>query len=1044
MNTTVNRLPHLTAISTLLLMLIASKCLSASTLHYIDFGGLNGYTYNPSSLAVEVGDTIVWRGNFSQYPLKSISVPPGAKPITSVISGTTYSYTIEIAGNYSYEDPIYSAIGMKGSFSAQILPHGSITNEGKDFYLGLITPSYNYVGSNGYAAFAVITTYYDNTVKISYFDASGKEANPLIKQVLRRHSIQVELDLSALRIDTNSEVPEYKTCHITSQYPISVQFISKGANSGGSYLALPVLGLGKNYVVASYNDNPGNGALRGYGLPTLADNGGGSFLIIGTEEGTNINIIPTTTTTGDHIGVNTGPGATGLPHPFTIGLGKGQSYLVRSNGRDAGADISGTIIQSSKPISVISGHEDAFIGDFNSSYFTFTEGRDYMIEQMLPVEYWDSTGYISLPFREATPPSDDGHGDNYRVFAFDNAIAVAQADVVGISGAYPMSASRFHFAEHLDITSPVDIYSTNGKKIGVTQYDERSQPPSGVAPSPSMMTIIPKSRWRTSYNFSLLQPKTIDGITEDQYVNIIADSLAGIRVSNDGAPLVPLATGFNLVGSFLNVSKQYHNITGGVYRMGPGSFSLRSDHPFIAYTYGMNKLVIQYQYFLNFNFENAAPAGTQLNTGVAPSFKISIDTLSKCSGWTICVKDTGSNDPGIKAVMLVDDTEGIYFDRLGMKFSNAVLDSTSPAFTSGELHPDYHSSDPYCFKVKFSNQLAAATAPVCIIDNLGNGMIVRLNRNAPTISFATSPVASLKPDSIFFQPQKIGDEICTTFVVKNTASEGGASILLGSANLKKVDAAFNIRSITPALPYILLPKDSVSVQLCYIAKDSVRHRDTLLIQTDCFTIPVSLDAHGATGLISSSDLNFGSSIIGDTICKNLLVKNVGSAPFTLTKSFSLSDNINFSVDTSKLPFLIPTGGSVQINICFHPKQDGPFTAGIDWSTDLERSFAHSIKSNSVLNGNATPKAGVENLLTSQSFTIHPNPASGNSVIVNFPSQEKATLIMFDVLGREVYKRDILSGISQIEIPVHGLSEGVYYMQMNSSAGSVTQRFVKVK
>ena len=40
-------------------------------------------------------------------------------------------------------------------------------------------------------------------------------------------------------------------------------------------------------------------------------------------------------------------------------------------------------------------------------------------------------------------------------------------------------------------------------------------------------------------------------------------------------------------------------------------------------------------------------------------------------------------------------------------------------------------------------------------------------------------------------------------------------------------------------------------------------------------------------------------------------------------------------------------------------------------------------------------------------------------------------------GGEVYKTYILSGLSQIEILVRGLSEGVYFVQV----GSVTQRVV---
>jgi len=451
--------------------------------------------------------------------------------------------------------------------------------------------------------------------------------------------------------------------------------------------------------------------------------------------------------------------------------------------------------------------------------------------------------------------------------------------------------------------------------------------------------------------------------------------------------------------------------------------------------------------YYTFNFENAAPAGTQLNTGVVPAFKITIDTLAKCTGWTICVRDTSTGDPGIKAVMLVDDTDGVYFNRPGMKFSNVSFDTLSSAFVAGELHPDYHSSDPYCFKVKFNNPLGAALAPIAIIDNLGNGMILRLRREAPAISLATSPVAVSKPDSIFFPQQKIGNQICTTFVVKNTAADGGTPLLITSATLRKNDAAFAIQSVTPPLPYVLAAQQTVDISLCFTAKDSARHRDSLVVQTDCFSIPISLDAHGLTGLISAADLNFGIIKEGDTLCKNIQIRNVGSAPFTLAKSFVLSDNTNFTVDTTNLPVVINPANSITINVCFHPATAGTYTGGIDWSTDLDASFSHSVKNHSSLVGTATPKQsqGVSASHTT-SFSLHPNPSGGNIVVLTLASAEteSTTLSIFDVLGREVYRQIVPPDLFHIEIPVGTLSEGVYYVRLNSGSGSLTQKFVKGK
>jgi len=67
------------------------------------------------------------------------------------------------------------------------------------------------------------------------------------------------------------------------------------------------------------------------------------------------------------------------------------------------------------------------------------------------------------------------------------------------------------------------------------------------------------------------------------------------------------------------------------------------------------------------------------------------------------------------------------------------------------------------------------------------------------------------------------------------------------------------------------------------------------------------------------------------------------------------------------------------------------------------------------------------------------------VIASFDEiSETAVLNVFDVLGREVYRKDILSGMTSIEIPVRNLPEGLYYVKLISASGSVSQKLVKVK
>lgn len=1056
----------------LLLIILSASQLFATT-YTVRFGGpIYGYSYFPDSVKVFVGDTIKFLGDFKAFPLQSVSVPAGAKSFGPIDTGNIFLYVATSVGNYTYQNKIYSPIGMKGSFRVFRQIKGGITNEGREFYLGMLYPSYYSIASssasNSFNLSASISSYYDNKVLISYFDQSGRETAAQTYSILAGKSLQVVLDYASMQMDTASDGAAFKSCHIISKYPVTVFYKSVGVCAGGSYLALPVLGLGKNYVASCYNDNPGNGALynsagSNYYLPGTFEYAGGEFLVIATEDATSVKITPTATTVAGHPGANTG-----APHPYTIILNKGQCYLARSNGREESHDLSGSLIESTTPVVVISGHENAYLGGVDPS-FTL-EGRDLMIEQMIPVEYWDSSGYISVPFAEAIPPSDAGHGDSYRLYCFDNTTVKAHLDVQGINGGYDMTTTRLASPpEKLDVTAPAEAYSLDGKKISLVQYDERSLTLESPWPAPSMMAIVPLSRWKTSYFFSL--PPTYYGAkyTNTIFVNILASNLTNINVSIDGKSPVPLSN-LTRIGGYSGISNHFPNLKASQYRFSAGfsySYYLFSNEPFMVYYNGIYDFSpgylgdIKNHSSLNFIAEYSAPAGMQLNTGVDPSFKISTD--STCTGWHICVRDTGNTDPGIKAVMLIDDPDGIYFP-FGGKFTNVGFEESAPDYyDKSELHPHVHSAGSYCFDVKFTSPLEAASAPLAIIDNSGNTTIIRLERSASVLKLSTNPPAA-KPDSIVFPVKKIGDQICTTFVFKNTAPIGGTALNLNSANFTNNDQFYKLQSVTPSLPHSLAPQDSLTLQVCYTPLDSARHKDSLIMKTDCFSFAIFLDAHGSTGLISASDLDFPSISVGDTMCKDVLIKNVGSAPFTLTKQFVISDSINFSVDTSKLPNLIPVGATITINVCFHPKAEGSFSAGIDWGTDLEASFAHSIKSHSSITGNATPKAGVK-MNSSSAFSIYPNPANGNSAIVTFgngfsgtdfspsakdgrtevrPTNGKTSLSMFDVLGREVYHQNILSDITRIEIPLRNIPEGVYYVQFNSPSGSVSQKFVRNK
>ena len=100
----------------LVLTLIARSAPAAT--HTITFG--SNFQYTPATLNVAVGDVITWEGDFSMHPLRFDAVPNGATKPADITSGTTFSYTVEVAGGYAYHCLLHGApgSGMAGGFIA--------------------------------------------------------------------------------------------------------------------------------------------------------------------------------------------------------------------------------------------------------------------------------------------------------------------------------------------------------------------------------------------------------------------------------------------------------------------------------------------------------------------------------------------------------------------------------------------------------------------------------------------------------------------------------------------------------------------------------------------------------------------------------------------------------------------------------------------------------------------------------------------------------------------------------------------------------------
>jgi len=865
--------------------------------------------------------------------------------------------------------------------------------DGKDFFIGYVYPSFNKNPDNGggrstagfFNVFALISSYEDNNqVKIAYFDGNGAEIASTTIRIGAHLAQQVALNRLAMQMSEPGDMPEFKACHITSQKPVNVQYFSTGACSGGSYLAIPTPALGKTYVIPSYNDNNGQGAATNSG--STGENAGGFFLIVAPFDGTNVTITPNGKTAGGHAG------AFGTnPQPYSVTLRRGQCYWVKGDGSNTDNDMSGSTVISDKPVAVLAGHEDAFLGDVGQR---FLDARDFMIEQVIPAEYWDSTGYVSIPLKDAQPidETQPGFGENYRVYTDNPTGAKVVMDNSCVSGDIDFTTSRYAYPtpEKFNVGCPIELHSLDGHKFGVMMYDLRGQGNVAPYPAESMMSIVPMSRWRTSYLF-YVAANTFE-VLQNYYINLIglkSDIDKGFIQFSFNASALQKLTALQSQGAYTNIPN-HTELKGVRYAVHPGAYYITNTRlkpladtgvytapsdqvgadtsvlhgAFMVYHYGMRALDPDRDLgdFCgdDFFFSYALPIGMTVSSGRGNP-QAHVDTL--CSSWHVCVHDSVA----IKSVSLIDDPSGNVY-RPGKKFVNAHFDPLLDPENKGEI--DFEGQDTsVCFDVIVSNPLDTSYAPLVISDAKGTPLFIDLRYKAP--QFALREVGRtynsisdslIKVDTVLYPPTKVGDQVCSTLVYINTGAAGSKPFTITSADLKKKDGNFTLGTITPSLPAKLNSHDTLKVQVCFNAKDTLKHDDSLIVQTDCFTAPLPTVGKGGTPLIYATDIDFGSVVLGSQSCRPLTVTNVGSLPFNLTKGI-LHNTTQFFLDpgsASILPIILPPGRSINLTYCYKPTQVGPPNAdstSIDWITDIAEPYTSQVKSWSFLKGNGI-KAGV--------------------------------------------------------------------------------------
>jgi hypothetical protein len=286
------------------------------------------------------------------------------------------------------------------------------------------------------------------------------------------------------------------------------------------------------------------------------------FAIVAAANNTTVTITPSAT--ANLINSHSGP--------YSITLQKGQTYQICSS--DNASDVTGTFVDSDKPIGVFGGTKDASVPDGYAS-------GNPLVEEQLPVVSW---GMQTLGFPLATRL----RGDIYRVLA-----AYDGTDIY-INGIIVATMNKGEFYDTI-IDGPVEFQGSN--PIQVAQFST-GQDYDGTYGNPFEILLPPTGHYMKTYR--IWQPVfCFPPYSWIGYINLIVEHSPIIEVFIDGVP-VPASSFLPIGGS---------GYYGAQVQLSPLEHTISSSNPVEVQVYG-------FSYYDSFGYMGGIDNGVQTPTGL--------------------------------------------------------------------------------------------------------------------------------------------------------------------------------------------------------------------------------------------------------------------------------------------------------------------------------------------------------------------------------------------------------------------------------------------
>ena len=404
------------------------------------------------------------------------------------------------------------------------------STQGKEFWLSFMHNGFRDHAQGGWVI---------NQVLISAKrDCTGTVTNPLT-------GWSQEFSVRANNI-TTVEIPEAQGYHdqytyetisqkgikVQSTDTISVYCTNIAYVSFDASFVLPIESLGDEYMIQSCDQSVSpNSNSYAYNNETTA------FVIVATEDNTDIDITPTVATLGGHQAGET----------FTVTMNAGETYHVRSVRTGNERDLSGThvIAADCKKIAVFNGNTLTCVPTDQGN------GFDHVFEQAMPLRSWGKNFVVT--------------SSRNRNRDFIKVTSSANLNLITMNGqtlatlragqSYTFSMPESEGSCFLQATQPCAVYLYNN-----SSYDQNWM---GGLGDPSMVWIAPVEQRINDVTFSTFDHSNIN--IDVHSVNIIVNTEDIAHVYLDGEQISPLL--FSRVNGNTDYSYARRDISHGVHRI---------------------------------------------------------------------------------------------------------------------------------------------------------------------------------------------------------------------------------------------------------------------------------------------------------------------------------------------------------------------------------------------------------------------------------------------------------------------------------------------